>query len=190
MKLPSFVVPVLQANVYSSREGAEQFLKELAGRGIASTSLAMDGLYYVLIGSADTYSTAKLLATHMQTEELEVYAKEITIKGGEEISFPTEDEARQFSAEHELFPKLAGEAAIGLLTGEINADVLAEVDKVLQAGPKENNVEGKIKELHTKLVTAHSHLTSFSSNSADVEKVKAAQQALLEYIVLYHFAST
>ncbi|MBS4208957.1 hypothetical protein [Bacillus sp. FJAT-50079] len=191
MELPSFIVPVLQANVYTASEGAEQFLKELSERGISSTNLSMDGMYYVLVGSADTYTTVKSLATHVQTkEELIVYPKEITLKGGGELTFPSEDEARQFTAEHEVFLKLAGEAASGLLTGKVNADILVEIDKVLQAGSEKNNVEETIKELHTKLVAAHSHLASFSNNSADAGKVNDAQQALLEYIVLYHDASS
>lgn len=183
--IPALTAAVIQADVFSTREKANQRVDELESQGFAATIVETDELHYIFIGIADNINTAKTWESNLKEAGMIVYAKELPVST-KEVQFASKEEADQAIAEGALFPLLAGEAIGGIMTGKVNETVLADIGKVFDAGNETSrSEEGVAFELHSQLFSAYEGLKELQTNIGDKALLKKVQQHLLDYLSVY-----
>ncbi|MEK3890573.1 SPOR domain-containing protein [Bacillus sp. FSL K6-3431] len=186
-ELPAFTAAVIQGDVFSNKEAADNRASEYDAQGYASTIMEKDGKHYVFIGIASAIGEAKAWEANLKENGLNVWAKELQI-GSVKIPFTSKEEATLFASEGKLFQLLANEAISGMNTGKVNDANITAIGKTLEMKEETRSKEGVAFELYNKLYGSYEGLKGFQSNNGDKALLKKVQQNLLDYIKLYEGA--
>lgn len=86
INVPSKEFYVLQNGLFSSQEGAQAAMQQLADQGYAGTSEQLDH-FYVYAGIATHRDDALVLSHQLQQQDFETYIKTVTIPGASSIAW-------------------------------------------------------------------------------------------------------
>lgn len=185
VKIPAMTVYVIQGGVFSNQEAADTLVSQLDEKGIPSVIIENnDSSYTVLLGLASNENEAKQLAAIYAEKEVEVYAKEQSLKEGtfETASKGNATVLNEAISSLPILFDITGKAALGQGVPEDAQTKLSQISSSLQSTEFQDQTSSLLADI---ILQASTSLETFSQ-SKNVNDAYQAQQVLLSYIKLNH----
>lgn len=179
--IQSMTVAVVQGGVFSSTEAAETTASIVKGKGLPAMVVDMKGQYYLYMIGAENLETAKVLGDKIAAQNVEVYAKELTI-AEKNIQVETKAEAEFLQLTHSLFLTMLEVETAGYFKRPIDQDKLTAIEEKINKIKNIDQIKNKgIKSLQTEQLKSYQAFKQYLEAKTETEWI-AAQQAQLNYL--------
>lgn len=170
--LSSIEPAVVQGGVFSTKEAAEAVKRQINELGLPAEAVQQNGQYIVLLATASTVETAKLIGELYKASGADTYAKQVTVSPSQ----PLGEAAGEIAA---LFPAVAEESGKQAAGRKGDQAELQKAEKALTAMDVQSNdrTAVQLKKLLTEALT--------EAKSDQPQAAKAAQEKLLAFLSVY-----
>ncbi|MED4716387.1 hypothetical protein [Bacillus badius] len=170
--LSSIEPAVVQGGVFSTKEAAEAVKRQINGLDLPAEAVQQNGQYIVLLATASTVETAKMIGELYKASGADTYAKQVTVSSSQ----PLGEAAGEIAA---LFPAVAEESGKQVAGRKGDQLELQKAEKALTAMDVQSNdrTAVQLKKLLTEALT--------EAKSDQPQAAKAAQEKLLAFLSVY-----
>jgi stage II sporulation protein B len=183
--LPELHTYMIQGGVFSSKEGAQETLKQVEAKGIPAQVIEMDGKQFLFFGVADSIETAKAIGTQYKGTGVEdAFAKSLLIKE-KKVSELTETEKSFIEASQTIYQTLSNASSEALASKTISEET-AKALTGLEGQLKINGIKNEnVKSMKAELTSANEKVKAYQK-SKKTQDLSEAQQHLLNFLAAYY----
>lgn len=183
--LPALTVAVVQENIYSTLESAEQNKTTTMEKGVPAEVFSVNDQYAIFVSMADNVPTAKIMGTNFSEGGLSTYSKEFSI-GEKSVKGLQEEEKKMLELAPETFKALL--ATVTTATSQnISNDLKAKLNKqyIAIADIKKDKLQNnEIEKMYAELSAATTQFKLYEKNP-ETSTLKVIQQHLLSFLSSY-----
>lgn len=185
--LPVLHVALIQGGFLSTKEAGEEMGRTFSAQGYPSVLIEMDSKFYLFTGITQKLSSAKVWESGIKASGADVWAKEVDFAEVDVKIASTE--ADRLLAETRVLYNLAEVTGNAIVSGNLNAAAVADIQNALEPDRDIQYGNEIANGLRSKLISAFKSVASFQQTNKKSDLIQA-QQALLEYVLLFHEASS
>ncbi|WP_160118434.1 SPOR domain-containing protein [Bacillus sp. V59.32b] len=173
---------MVQGGVFSTESSARALQKNIKQKGVPAEIFALDGKYYIFVGTAGSLEESKGLASYHKQNQVDAFWKEVSfstaIKGGEK--------ERELLNEMSTLYGTLSQFTSGLLNGSVSTWDQEVLNKQVKAvNNSSENVSAEALVTMKKNISSAAELLNKYKSSKDPEQLVLAQEQLLLYLKGY-----